>query len=135
MVAMSNTEARSHAAWRRELSKNSRLAAFNYLMAGVGLAALKLAEIERTVARRVSKPTRKPTIEPSERWTPQPRNHSPSAKAQLRQSTTALTGHQKEPSPWPLQAVQAKNSMQLSPTRSLTSSTPTGLTHQRRNSA
>lgn len=46
VVAMSASRGTISCSWRRELSKNSRLAAFNYLMAGVGLAALKLAEIE-----------------------------------------------------------------------------------------
>jgi hypothetical protein len=46
VVAMSASRGTITCSYRRELSKNSRLAAFNYLLAGVGLAALKLAEIE-----------------------------------------------------------------------------------------
>jgi hypothetical protein len=46
VVAMNNTNGTIGKSYRRELSLNSRLAAFEYLLAGVGLAARKLAEIE-----------------------------------------------------------------------------------------
>jgi hypothetical protein len=46
VMAMSNARGTITKSYRRELSLNSRLAAFNYLTAGVGLAAIKLAEIE-----------------------------------------------------------------------------------------
>jgi hypothetical protein len=47
IVSMNNTNGTIGKSYRRELSRDSRLAAFDYLTAGVGLAALKLAEIER----------------------------------------------------------------------------------------
>jgi hypothetical protein len=46
ITAMNNVSGTIKTSYRRELSRDSRLAAFNYLLAGVGLAARKLAEIE-----------------------------------------------------------------------------------------
>jgi hypothetical protein len=46
VMAMSNVSGTITKSYRRELSLPSRLAAFDYLLDGVGLAAAKLAEIE-----------------------------------------------------------------------------------------
>jgi hypothetical protein len=65
VTAMNNTSGTIKTSYRRELSKNSRLAAFNYLLAGVGLAAAKLAEIEhgRKAREQATKETYHRTIQ------------------------------------------------------------------------